>query len=531
MTATAPAGARTIRTVALTGQQAPGMPEGVTFGTLGFVFMDAAGHVAFKAEMSDARGRRIRKYESIWSDDSGSLSVVAYEGGPAPSLPDGYVFTGFGDYAFGSGGHAVFPAGAEGPGGRRGGVWSGRSGSLAPIFIQGDHAPGLPSGVTIGFDGDPPANSSGETAVLVDLSGVGVDDSNDEAIWAGGPGSGALVAREGDQAPGTPDGTIFRWFERPSIHSAGQTAFEASLQGADVDATNIDGIWCGGAGSLSLVAREGDQAPGTPDGTTFDRLGWDVGAILNSAGHVAFVGGLAGPGVHDANDSGIWSGAVGSLSLVARAGDHAPDTPAEVNFRYLDNPVLNSGGHTAFAASLSGEGVDTSNDDGFWSDSSGTLALVAREGDQVPGMPEGVVFDRLGDQPLLNSADQTVVYSRMKLGNQQVGSGIWVVDGAGTLRAVVRSGDQVEVAPGDLRTLEDVGLLEAFYAGSEGCHTPLSARDWLAVHASFTDGTIGVLAINFAIVPEPTAAVHVAAAIAALCVGSLRVRSFASRPR
>jgi hypothetical protein len=47
-------------------------------------------------------------------------------------------------------------------------------------------------------------------------------------------------------------------------------------------------------------------------------------------------------------------------------------------------PVLNDAGQTAFRANLVGSGVDSTNNQGVWSEGSGTIALVARTGSQAP---------------------------------------------------------------------------------------------------------------------------------------------------
>ena len=95
-----------------------------------------------------------------------------------------------------------------------------------------------------------------------------------------------------------------------------------------------------------------------------------------------------------ATNTGIWSEGSGSLALVARSGSQAPGTPSGVNFSdfLCRSPVLNNAGQTAFYATLTGSGVDSTNDQGIWSEGSGSLALVARSGSQAPGTPSGVNF-------------------------------------------------------------------------------------------------------------------------------------------
>jgi len=253
--------------------------------------------------------------------------------------------------------------------------------------------PGAPDGVTVDIDNDPPVNSSGRTAFLTDLQGDGVDNSNDDAIWSDASGSPALIARSGDHPPGTPTDMSFRGFGRPAINSVGQVAFQAYLDRDPNDFSPDQSIWLADSTSLSLIARTGDTTPGTSNGVKFDWVGWDhAGAALNSAGQVAFSATLSGIDVDDTNDNGVWSGNVGSLRLIARAGEPAPGAPSGVNLHGLLDPVLNAAGRTAFFAWLSGSEVDESNNMSIWSEGSGSLALLAREGDQAPGTPIGTRF-------------------------------------------------------------------------------------------------------------------------------------------
>ena len=176
------------------------------------------------------------------------------------------------------------------------------------------------------------------------------------------------------------------------LNDAGQTAFRADLTGSGVDSTNNQGVWSEGSGSLSLVARTGSQAPGAPGGVNFriDPAFELFSPVLNSAGQTAFYGGLTDGNV------GLWSEGSGSLTLVARSGIQAPGTPAGVNLSFsaglspfhLDWPKLNDAGQTAFVGALTGAGVTSTNNWGVWSNGSGSLELVARAGDQAPGTPD-----------------------------------------------------------------------------------------------------------------------------------------------
>jgi hypothetical protein len=217
------------------------------------------------------------------------------------------------------------------------------------------------------------------------------------------------------------------------INNAGHTAFLASLAGDGVDETNDQGLWLDASGTLSLLARSGDAAPGTPAGVNFAPFGFgDMLLGLNNAGDIAFRGNLTGAGVTSANNQGLWSGDVGSLSLVARTGDQAPGTPNTVRFSNLSRPTLNHAGQVAFRGDLTGTGVYTSNN-----------------------------------------------------------LGIWATDQDGALQLIVRKGAALEVAPGDLRTVSDLGFV--YDSGnSDGRASAFNDLGQLVFWAKFTNGTQGV---------------------------------------
>jgi hypothetical protein len=87
--------------------------------------------------------------------------------------------------------------------------------TIRTVALSGQQAPGAPDGVTFGPDfnsiafGIPVLNDDGQTAFVANLSGNGVDFANDQGIWSEGSGNLALVAREGEQAPGAQIGTYW----------------------------------------------------------------------------------------------------------------------------------------------------------------------------------------------------------------------------------------------------------------------------------------------------------------------------------
>ncbi len=402
---------------------------------------------------------------------AGTLRTVALSGTHAPGTPAGVNFSNFNFSRFiitpvlNNAGQTAFSGSLTGPGvdsTNERGIWSEGGGSgLALVARSGNQAPGTPEGVHFRSLSTPALNNAGQTAFWGGLTGTG-DSTNDRGIWSEGGGSGlALIAREGNAAPGTPEGVHFRFSSRsridlnPPLNNAGQTAFWGFLTGTGVDGTNDRGIWSEGGGSgLALVAREGNAAPGTPEGVHFgfsSRESHRINPSLNIAGQTAFWGFLTGPGVDSTNNSGLWSEGGGSgLALVAREGNQAPGTPEGVHFGFNGmTPALNNAGQTAFWGFLTGNEVDGTNNTGIWLEGGGSgLALVARKGNQAPGTPEGVHFSSLSTIPVLNNAGQTAFSGSLTgTGVDGLNFGLWSEGGGSGLALVARSGNQAPGTP------------------------------------------------------------------------------------
>ena len=103
------------------------------------------------------------------------------------------------------------------------------------------------------------------------------------------------------------------------FNESGMTAFTGGLTGPDVTSSNNLGIWAESQGSVKLVFRKGDPAPGTDSGIVF---GLYEGWFLNGVGQIAFGASLSGPGVDASNSSGLWMGTIGEVpELLLRTGD------------------------------------------------------------------------------------------------------------------------------------------------------------------------------------------------------------------
>jgi hypothetical protein len=446
-----------VRTVMLSGQPAPGTSG--QFGNNLFDFgLNNAGQVAFR---STIYGPGIDSTNSfgIWSDVSGSLQLVARTSSQAPGMMSGASFEGLGHLMFNDAGQIAFDAELIGTGiasTNNEGVWSNRDGSLAPIFVEGQQAPGTGAGVNFSNSIVVPLfNSQGQLSFYHYLTGTGVTGFNRLGIWSEGSGELSLVARNGspDPATGDPFGMTNYDFEGMDFNDLGQTAFTEGL-GVGLGAGKI---WLDDAGSVSLVARSGGSAPGMGAGVNFTGL-W--GPSLNDVGDVVFRGSMSGLGVTSNNNVGIWSGENGNLSLRVRTGMQAPGLPAGVTFSELaEYPIINDAGQLAITGRVTGSGITSSNNTGIWSDASGSLSLIARIGDPAPGLGPNLRFkEQYFISPQLNNSGQAAFYAQLvdaAAPTVNIGS-IWAQDTDGVLQLIARTGTQMDVDDGpgvDLRTI------------------------------------------------------------------------------
>ncbi|HYO23433.1 MAG TPA: choice-of-anchor tandem repeat NxxGxxAF-containing protein [Lacipirellulaceae bacterium] len=536
-------GALSYRTVALSGTQAPGTPAGAMWNSFSSPMMSAAGGTAFFASLQPTGGGVTSTNNAgIWSEASGALALVArVGGGPTPSNGQ-TVFDSLRNLVANASGRIALVAPLRHTGSindaNDSGLFLQGSAGVSPVAREGGQAPALLAGTQ--FDdlsfATPVINASGRVAFAATLkSNLGdVDSSNDQSLWSDRTGALALVLREGYQAPGTPAGAFFRHFGAPVLNASDRMAFVATLQtvGGGVTEANAQGIWTEGSGALSLLARRGNAAPGATSLNLFRDFGQPA---MNAAGRVVFPASVrfTSGGISNGLDSGIWSDRTGSLALVARAASQAPGTPVGAIFGTFFGPganvrpVINASGRTAFSASLrmSGGGVTETNNSGIWSDGSGTLALVAREGSQAPGTPAGSRFgDFAGWAPVINSSGRIAFFASLQPNDASVNAGndagIWAENQQGVLTLVAREGDLFQVAPGDLRTLASLSFGEMFRRDER--RTITFTDDFkLAFAATFTDGSSGVFTATLA-VPEPAAIQILLAAFLAAVIGGRR---------
>ena len=297
------------------------------------------------------------------------------------------------------------------------GIWSGLPGALELVARKSDAVLAIPGTVAIdtatSLGNVMQMNASGQLLYELTLSttqgSTPASATNDKALMVHTPGAGSQVlVREGDNAPGTfnPGTSSFATFNAlsgdawtASLSSncwtrTSRCFFATDLRGGDVvTGVNDRALYLGGVGTLAMVGRKGDAAPGT---NAFFST-WNTSSLLlNAGGQICFQGILSGGTSTTANDTGIWAGLPNALQLVLREGDTLPGTGGSI------------------AGSLNGTGI-------YFNDRGQALFNVTLSGGTVTG------------------------------------SSLWSWDPLLGLRPVVLNGDQVEISPGVFKTVSGFG--------------------------------------------------------------------------
>src|SRR4051812_42783141 len=300
--------------------------------------------------------------------------------------------------------------------------------------LSGQPVPGASAGITYSNFGNsvsecrPRIDNLGNLAFTAYLTGTGVDASNDTGVFTGAIDGMHLLARTGQPAAGFAPGITYQSLACNALINGGYSSFQGYVAGPGITTANDQTYWYSSAGQVSVVAREGTQAPGTDPGVLYsglmDRVLSSSGVITfpakfgtaedrgiwtgtpgsfqlilqsgvnptgtvgqfglgqgraNSAGDIVFNGGINGPDSYGA----IWLRSGGTTELVARTGIQAPQLPSGVIMSGFQWQQISEAGNFAFFSRLSGTGVTTANDTAIWGGRPGALHLLAREGAQA----------------------------------------------------------------------------------------------------------------------------------------------------
>lgn len=323
------------------------------------------GRIAFFARTRD-KELEVVQDSGFYAFGTNELASIAAAAGPAISSEPGVVFHAQSfeapfadDPVVNAAGVTVFRGFIDGPGVNEtnlNGLWKYDPDSGLSLLLRGgDAAAGIPGATFISFPAIPTINNAGDTAFLAFYhpanDAVAVDSAvalespeallssstTDQAIHMGmwlRTSSGELQSlfKLGDPAPGIAGEARFVDVFDPVMNGAGRIAIVAAVDGATVTPTSEVGLWSSGLsadGSLELVARQGDAAPGGT-GTIF---GVFLEPSMNSAGQTAFMATgydlAVPPGM--SQSVGIWGeDRSGALRLVVESGQWLEVAPGDL---------------------------------------------------------------------------------------------------------------------------------------------------------------------------------------------------------
>jgi hypothetical protein len=309
----------------------------------------------------------------------GAISTVVREGGPAPGGIGTFSgFTTWNTNALGQVGFKSYLNGTSGGSTDNTGVFYGASsGSIIMTAREGQSVPNGDGKFYIFGDG-PVLNDSGQTAFMSTLSGTSGGTTDNLGIFRGSGGSITRIVRKGQAGPGG-DGTYLLIESEFAMNNSGQVVFESTVTGAIGGAAADRGLFRGSGGTIATIAREGQAAP---DGNGIFTDGFMQRGI-NDAGQVAFTGGLQATSGGSVDNYGLFRGAGGQITQMAREGQDAPDGNGVIAI--ISAPSLNALGQVAFLAGFNDTSGDASDNYGIIISDGVDLIQVARKGQLLSG--------------------------------------------------------------------------------------------------------------------------------------------------
>jgi len=511
--------ADSLRTVALSGDLAPGVDSEVYLVDTRYTFPLGDGLVGFFATLTGPDITR-QNDGAIWIETNVGLSKVVQRGDVAPGVPNGGAFGGrLNPLGFGGDAGGI-TADTVGPN-HRAGMWHySVNRGLEPVIISGDPAPGFTDeNIRISAPNIFNMNRWGQIAFAGQFGGPGVVGGFNYGSWMReGTGEVRLVARSGDPVPGMSSEFVMDGrFLGLQLSDSGRLAMTADLR--EYQSSEHVGSFTrrnvllseNGAGTLAVVAFEGQPAPGVDDGAAFGKFSHPIGRLaLSGDGTMAFTASLTGENVTDFNARGLWTDRTGNgMSLLARAGDTPPGLGVGHHWFGFGNLSINNHDEIAFSANFNADGIDGFRN-GIWLEEYGSLELVARTGDTLPGLPEETFFN-FGQ--LYRSSNHPVALLNAFLTGSAVDDtndrGLWGRSSTGELVLIARKGDQLNVSNDP--TSPDLRTVSSLINGG------IDNLGYISFAAYFTDGTKGVFVSSAVAIPEPSAAVLLGTALSFLC--------------
>lgn len=505
------------------------------------------------------------------------LNTLAATGGSVPGagvdvrIPEGAIFSNVGIPAIDDSRGVAFLGKWKSPTGIGAGIFAGNSPAL--IVTTGEDAPGIP-GAKFKVLSDPVISPGGDFAFSASVAGVGIKPTNDLGVWMNTNGSLTLVLREGSQAPALPAGVVLKSVTGVSLRDDALLAtvtlapakglvtalsdtallritatgvtlmlregqpldLEDGTASASIKAISVllpatgsaaHGRWhAAGAvvvrvtltdqrAALLRIAADGtfkrlvatnDPTPAIGPYTSWGTLG--LPAIESTGGASVMKGTLKNtpypgfkPLVNAKNDTVLaFDDANGTgFTIFAREGESAAGVNAPAVFSAFQDPIVNANGDIAFIGTVAGRGITAKEKSGLWWGAPGELSLLARTGGFAPdsdATPTTATWTKFTSLALPDGTDAGPVFLAGLAGagiTAKNNVGLWAVDSTGVLRRLLRTGDIV-----DGKAVIGIHALTTV-PGALGASRGFNARGAVVARILFTKGAQAVVRID---VPE-----------------------------
>lgn len=507
------------------GDDAPGLP-GLTLTEASPNVLNNSGDFYFETKVAGP-GVDSSNDSVAYVGPTGSPSLVWREGGQVPGFPTGVNFKDPTSTSMrpwlADDGRLTFALALTGTGissTNDTATWVYSGGTLTNLFREGNAAPGMPAGVTVaninlGQNALFPT-STGNIVHKLTLAGTGVTTANDVAVYRGtGPTDMTCIIREGDAAPGGPAGAIVDTAASTLLARGNNILAYGKMKAGYGGVTTADDsvTWITDASdNLQIALREGGAVAGAPSGVTLAGFGeWAFTANGRAVNNGAA---LQGTGVTTANDRAVLSGSASSqFTATAREGDAAPDLTGVTYGNSFGEGRFGNDGTILFQNTLTGTGVDGTNDYSLFMGKSDDLHLVVREGEQAPGFDAGVLIRQWGSSSFtVNNTGGFILWTTVSNGAGFTSKGLFTVDEGGDLALLLKSGNLLETDPGVFREVAD---FSPAYSHTQDNFNDLGQ---VILPLSFTDGTGATFLADLHAVPEPgTLALLAAGLISLVC--------------
>jgi kumamolisin len=324
--------------------------------------------------------------QGIWSSSSGTLSLVARRGTQAPGYPTGTLFTAFQELALTDSSCVVFSGIVNARTGNRGVWAGNSAADLQLLaktgdFVGGNAITALTFLPTVSFVNGQSRNVPLTGGTLACLATFGKAGPGILEI----AGTNLITYQMAHQSAAGTSGAVYAALGNPIINNNGYVAYRATLTPriGDAVASNAVGIWAqDNTGTLQLIARTSGTAAGTSGffGTLDDPVFNDSEDVAFRGTLTVRAGQATG-----LTTTGIWASTSGTVSLIARQGSQAPGCATGVTFAGFSSVGIADQGGVIFLGTLNVNralGVTAANNQAIWAmNSKGVLEVVARKGD------------------------------------------------------------------------------------------------------------------------------------------------------